>query len=61
MKEIQLKTHFRLPHSVLCLVLAAGIPYGVYLQMPLIVVCCTIPLFLILRVFLYQSPTNRGY
>ena len=41
--------------------IAAGIPYGVYLQMPLIVVCCTIPLFLILSgFFLYQSQRIEG-
>ena len=58
MKEIQLKPISGYLILFLCLVLAAGIPYGVYLQMPLIVVCCTIPLFLILSGFFFINPNE---
>ncbi|HRD08840.1 MAG: SPFH domain-containing protein [Saprospiraceae bacterium] len=58
MKEVQLKPISGYLILFLCLVLAAGIPYGVYLQMPLIVVCCTIPLFLILSGFFYINPNE---
>ena len=58
MKEIQLKPISGYLILFLCLVLAAGIPYGVYLQMPLIVVCCTLPLFLILSGFFFINPNE---
>lgn len=58
MKEIQLKPISGYLILFLCLVLAAGIPYGVYLQMPLIVVCCTIPLFFILSGFFFINPNE---
>lgn len=58
MKEIQLKPLSGYLILFLCLLIAAGIPYCVYLQMPLIMVSCSITLFFIISGFFFINPNE---